>query len=60
MIIMIIWYPETMGKTLEEMDGLFGKLLNENDVEGHGSGGKTHDGEDAVEQQVVGVEAGKR
>ena len=65
MIIMIIWYPETKGKTLEEMDGLFGKLLNENDVEGHGSGGiaggKRHDdGEEAVEQQAVEVDAGKR
>jgi len=65
MIIMIIWYPETMGKTLEEMDGLFGKLLNEHDVEGHGSGGiaggKRHDdGEEAVEQQAVEVDAGKR
>jgi hypothetical protein len=65
MVIMIIWYPETMGKTLEEMDGLFGKLLNEHDVEGHGSGGiaggKRHDDrEEAVEQQAVEVDAGKR
>jgi hypothetical protein len=65
MIIMIIWYPETKGKTLEEMDGLFGKLLNENDVEGHGSGDgngtKGHDeGEEGVEQQAVEAGAGKR
>ncbi len=65
MIIMTIWYPETKGKTLEEMDGLFGKLLNENDVEGHGgggiAGGKRHDeGEKTVEQQAVEVDAGKR
>jgi hypothetical protein len=65
MIIMIIWYPETKGKTLEEMDGLFGKLLNENDVEGHGSGNgngaKGHDeGEEGVEQQAIEAGAGKR
>ena len=56
MIIMIIWYPETKGKTLEEMDGLFGKLLTENDVEGHGSNGgtKAHDeGEEGVVEQSV-------
>jgi hypothetical protein len=61
MIIMIIWYPETKGKSLEEMDGLFGKLLN-NDSE-HGNGETTTKGQDegedgAVEQQAV--EAGKR
>jgi Sugar (and other) transporter len=60
MIIMIIWYPETKGKTLEEMDGLFGKLLNENDVEGHGAhgGNKAQDeGEEGVVEQSVDVAA---
>ena len=60
MIIMIIWYPETKGKTLEEMDGLFGKLIGDGDAEhGSGSGGQGHkdDGEE-VERQAV--EAGKR
>jgi hypothetical protein len=52
---MIIWYPETKGKTLEEMDGLFGKLLT--DTESHGNGTKVPDEE--VEQQVV-INDGKR
>ncbi|PMD28902.1 general substrate transporter [Hyaloscypha variabilis F] len=62
MIIMIIWYPETKGKTLEEMDGLFGKLIGgEGDMEhgGEGRGGnKAQDDGDEVERQAV--EAGKR
>ena len=32
---MIIWYPETKGKSLEEMDGLFGKLLTDTESRGH-------------------------
>ena len=61
MIIMIIWYPETKGKTLEEMDGLFGKLIGgEGDTEhGSGSGGQGNkDDGDEVERRAV--EAGKR
>jgi hypothetical protein len=53
--IMAIWYPETKGKTLEEMDGLFGKLLT--DTESHDHGTKVPD--DEAEQQTV-LDAGKR
>ena len=62
MVIMIIWYPETKGKTLEEMDGLFGKLIGgEGDMEHGREGGgrnKAQDDGDEVERQAV--EAGKR
>ena len=59
MIIMIIWYPETMGKTLEEMDGLFGKLLTDTESRGHVTKDADEEGEGVVEQQVV-IDAGKR
>ena len=57
---MIIWYPETKGKTLEEMDGLFGKLLS-SDAESHGHGtfgpattkNRSVEGDAAVERQTV-------
>lgn len=57
--IMIIWYPETKGKSLEEMDGLFGKLLTDTESHGHATKYADEEGEGAVEQQVV-VDAGKR
>lgn len=34
--IIAIFYPETKGKTLEELDGLFDKLISNSDSE-HGS-----------------------
>ena len=34
----MLFYPETKGKTLEEMDGLFGKIVA--DVERDSDGGK--------------------
>jgi len=57
--IMIIWYPETKGKSLEEMDGLFGKLLTDTESHGHATKLPEEEGEGAVERQVV-VDAGKR
>jgi len=62
MAIILIWYPETKGKTLEEMDGLFGKLIGGSDVERGDDGHKGQDeGEEgAAEQHAVEVDAGKR
>jgi hypothetical protein len=56
---MIIWYPETKGKSLEEMDGLFGKLLTDTESRGHVTKDADEEGEGVVEQQVV-IDAGKR
>jgi hypothetical protein len=47
---LILFYPETKGKTLEEMDGLFGKLLGDPERDVHSpKSGEDHDGADAPE-----------
>jgi hypothetical protein len=43
---------------LEEMDGLFGKLLTDTESQGHGTKAQHEEGDEVIEQQVA-VDAGK-
>jgi len=55
---MIAFYPETKGKTLEEMDGLFGKLLTDTERDAHSTKSPEEEADGGIEQQAI-VESGK-
>lgn len=48
MVLLATLYPETKGKTLEEMDGVFGKGVLEGD-----EGGERDEREAGVDEEVV-------